>query len=112
VVGAEPFDSPDAIALREALGKELGERYGGDSERGPKPSAADTLVLLVARDPQGNALGCGALRPLEPGAAEVKRMFVRPEARSLYESAGYEPIPCYGRYRDEPRSRCYERRLD
>jgi putative acetyltransferase len=103
---------------------------------------------VVARDGHGTALGCGGLRPMEPGAAEIKRMFVRPEARgtglarlllerledearargfhllrletgtlqpearSLYERAGYEPIPCTGAYRGSPYSRCYERQLD
>ena len=56
-------------------------RYGYDSEPGEKPTAADISVFLVARDPAGHALGCGALRHLEPGAAELKRMYVRPEAR-------------------------------
>jgi putative acetyltransferase len=67
--------------LRAELERELIDRYGGDAEPGRKPSAADTAVFLIARDAQGRALGCGGLRPMEPGAAEIKRMYVRPEAR-------------------------------
>jgi GNAT superfamily N-acetyltransferase len=105
-------------------------------------------VFLVARDADGNALGCGALlEPHTPGVAELKRMFTRPQARGqgvarallerledearargievlqletgsmqpeaqrLYESSGYEPIPPFGPYTQEPLSRCYERRI-
>jgi GNAT superfamily N-acetyltransferase len=33
--------------------------------------------FAIARDPEGRALGCGALRPLDARTAEVKRMFAR-----------------------------------
>ncbi|SHJ79628.1 Acetyltransferase (GNAT) family protein [Shimia gijangensis] len=36
---------------------------------------------LLATDAHGRLLGCGALRTIRPDAAELKRMYVRPEAR-------------------------------
>ena len=76
----EPFDSPAALALREEQRVELIERYGFDSEPGAKPTSADVPVFLVARS-SGDPVGCGGLRPIEPGLVEIKRMFVRPAER-------------------------------
>jgi ketosteroid isomerase-like protein/GNAT superfamily N-acetyltransferase len=81
-IAPEPFDAPDAVALRDALEAELCERYGGYADPADKPTADDTAAFLVARDADGRAIACGALRPLEDGAvAELKRMYVRPEDR-------------------------------
>lgn len=82
-IGPEPFDAPDAAALREELRLDLLARYGRpDTEPGVKPTADDIAVFLVARGEDGAPLGCGALRLLDTaGEAELKRMFVRPAAR-------------------------------
>jgi putative acetyltransferase len=45
--------------------------------------AQDDTTLFVARDAAGETLGMGCLRRHENGVGEVKRMFVKPEARGL-----------------------------
>ncbi|WP_216363579.1 GNAT family N-acetyltransferase [Subtercola boreus] len=75
------WNDPDADRLRRAQRAELDTRYGADTEPGTKPTADDIAVFLVARDESGAAVGCGALRMLGPGEAEVKRMFVERPSR-------------------------------
>lgn len=81
-VRAEPWDSEDGRRLRTAQRAELDARYGtGDHEPGAAPTARDVRVFVVARDETGRAVGCGGLRFLEPGTAEIKRMYVEPATR-------------------------------
>ncbi|MGW4485702.1 GNAT family N-acetyltransferase [Amycolatopsis sp. NPDC004368] len=77
----EAWDAPDASALRAAQRAELDIRYEStDHEAGPAPTAESVTIFLVARA-AGTAVGCGGLRFLEPGEAEIKRMYVVPQAR-------------------------------
>jgi GNAT superfamily N-acetyltransferase len=89
-VRAVAWDHPAGVRLRAAQRAEIAERYGtDDSEPGPPPTADDIIVFFVAFDDDGMPLGCAGLRLLshsdtESNAhaeAEVKRMFVAPEAR-------------------------------
>ncbi|MCZ2811229.1 GNAT family N-acetyltransferase [Modestobacter sp. VKM Ac-2979] len=80
-LSAASWDDPDVAALTAAQQVELRARYGGASEPGVPPSAADVAVVLLARDDDGTPIGCGALRPLGDGTAELKRMYVVPAAR-------------------------------
>lgn len=75
------WDDADVQRLTTDQQVEIQGLYGGKSEPGRPPSAADISVVLVARDDDGTALGCGALRVLGDGVAEVKRMYVVPTAR-------------------------------
>jgi putative acetyltransferase len=106
VVAIENPHSRAAALLITHLSKELGERYGDNGAGAFSP--ADVMVpgaaFVIARVEQ-EAVGCGALRPVEPGVAEIKRMFVEPHARgrgvaqiilqkleSLAREFGYEQV--------------------
>lgn len=82
MIKAVGWDHPDAIALREARRLEIAEIYGReDSEpAGSAATSEDVSVFVVAYD-DDVAVGCGALRVLADGSAEVKRMYVSPHKR-------------------------------
>jgi GNAT superfamily N-acetyltransferase len=80
-LAAAAWDDAAVQRLTTAQQAELRARYDGAGEPGTPPSAADVSVVLLARDADGTAIGCGALRALEPGVAELKRMYVVPSAR-------------------------------
>jgi GNAT superfamily N-acetyltransferase len=77
------WDDPAGAALREAQRAELDAFYRcSEHEPGGPPSGEDIDVFLLAVDPMdGAGLACGALRRLEPGAAEIKRMYAVPDRR-------------------------------
>ena len=83
-VAPEPFDSSDARALIARLDAELGALYPPEQRFGPNFNAAQIEggrgTFVVARD-SGRAVGCGAIRVLDPTTAEVKRMFSEPAWR-------------------------------
>jgi GNAT superfamily N-acetyltransferase len=82
----EPPDGPAAQALFAAYMDLVRERLGPRFE--PTEDIFATVsdfegpgaAFLVLYD-DGEAVGCGALRPAGPGTAEIKRMFVAAGAR-------------------------------
>jgi GNAT superfamily N-acetyltransferase len=59
-------------ALQAITGDSGRSGFAADDVRGPRSR------FVVARDGDGRAVGCGALRPLRDGVAELKRMYARP----------------------------------
>ncbi|WP_455569272.1 GNAT family N-acetyltransferase [Thermobifida halotolerans] len=79
---ATSWDDPVGVKLRQEQEAEIIRRYGIDLERGPKPSAADMDVFLLARDAEtAVSVGCGGLRRLDETTYEIKRMYVTPAWR-------------------------------
>ena len=147
IAEADPA-GPEALELISALDRDLGARYPGLPIHGIDASNfRDAGGVFLIGSISDAAVACGALRPMESGVVEVKRMYVRdghrgrgfgrailaaleeiaarrgyrtirletggcqPEAIALYESAGYQPIPCYGAHAGDPHSRCFEKQL-
>src|SRR4051794_39432628 len=84
VIAAVDPRSPDAARLIRSLSEELAQRYGDVDDGAGAFRPEDVLVergAFVVGRAQGRAVACGALRPMEEGVCEVKRMFVAPDCR-------------------------------
>ncbi|MBA3831898.1 MAG: GNAT family N-acetyltransferase [Chthoniobacterales bacterium] len=86
ITPADPF-APESLRLAGALWAELSTLYPEMTAPPfpPRDIAGERAVFMVASLGE-RAVGCGAVRPL-PGdgadVAEIKRMFVAPEARGI-----------------------------
>lgn len=86
----EPSDSDHVAALLNRYFGELAARFPGgpdgfDLTRIAAPATDFSPphgMFLVARL-DGKSVGCGAVRALDAGSAEIKRMWVDPAARGL-----------------------------
>jgi GNAT superfamily N-acetyltransferase len=86
-IAREPYGSPVSRPLTDAQAKELVERYGGWEGAGsePEPELFDDPdgYFLVARL-NGSPVGCAGICRCEgERTAELRRMYVAPEARRL-----------------------------
>ncbi len=79
---------PDAVASLESYFAELDERFEDDFDPGDTISAdaanfeaPEGAFLVMRRQDSDGAFGCGAVQVLDDGAAEIKRMWIAPQAR-------------------------------
>jgi putative acetyltransferase len=82
--GPEPFDSLDVLALAQAQQAEMRALYEGEADIGPTREASmfepPDGVFVVVRD-EGRPVACGGICRFDETRAELKRMYVVPEAR-------------------------------
>jgi DNA-binding MarR family transcriptional regulator len=87
-VAVEPPDSADARSCLQSYYAELAARF----EEGFDPNSGNVFSEAEMRPPAGHlllawldgeAVGCGALKRLDAGTAEVKRVWVAPGSRGL-----------------------------
>lgn len=84
------YDHPDAVRLTELVQQEYTERYGGSDATPVDPAHFEPPrgIFLVAYSDDGEPLATGGWRAreasaegLRDGDAEIKRMYVMPQAR-------------------------------
>ncbi|PZE76255.1 GNAT family N-acetyltransferase [Curtobacterium sp. MCBD17_034] len=81
-IAPEPYDAESAIRLRAAARIELNSVNAGP-DLGPELTADEVPVHLLARDSAGVPIGCAGLTPVQDGVHEVRKLYVRSDARSL-----------------------------
>lgn len=147
VIKEEDPNTPDALMLMDELSKAL-EDITGDSGRNSfavEDVCVPRALFVIARNEEGEAVGCGAIRPMDENTAEVKRMYAKAKATgigsevllcleararelgysalrletrlinqravSFYENKGYYRIPNYGKYINNQKAVCFEKKL-
>ena len=77
-----PADDARSVQLIAELDADLARNYEDDQRHGLHPGEErDPRLHFFLLEHDGVAAGCGAIRELEPGVAELKRMYVRPGYR-------------------------------
>ena len=131
VISEERPDSADAAGLIAELDSILEPLYPQESRHGYSVDKLlrEAVAFFVVRV-DGAPAGCGGVKVVGAEYGEIKRMYVRPpfrgrglnvlrletgihqmEAIRLYERFGFERIKPFEPYREDPVSRCYEKRL-
>lgn len=84
-ISEEDPETPDAIALIEELSQMLQSVTGrsGRASFDPDDVRAPRSAFAIARSDSGEALGCGAIRPMNETTAEVKRMYARSRSKGV-----------------------------
>jgi GNAT superfamily N-acetyltransferase len=113
--GAADFEPPDGAFVVGWDGEEP-VACGGVIRYDER--TAEIRRMYVAPAARGRGLSRVVLAALEDEARQLGYDFVRletgdrqPEAIKLYASSGFEPIPRFGPFVDDPRSVCFEKRL-
>jgi ribosomal protein S18 acetylase RimI-like enzyme len=123
VVDPREFDAPDGLFVVGYVGGEPVACGGWRARHAAESPAlrngdAEVKRMYVAAAHRGRGHGRAVLAELERTAAAAgrRRMVLetgteQPEAIALYTSAGYEPIPAFGRYAGSPMSRYFAKPL-
>jgi GNAT superfamily N-acetyltransferase len=80
--------NPDFIAMVALLDAELAERDGEDNKFYAQFNGIEALKHTIVAYYNGNAVACGALKPFDHVAMEVKRMYVAPSFRGKAIATG------------------------
>jgi len=76
-------DSNDFRELIRLLDKELNDRYGHFQTQYEKYNRIDSLDTVVIAYSDDIPVGCGCFRRFDNETVEIKRMFVKPDMRSI-----------------------------
>ena len=112
---------PEELAAAGAaflVARRNGRPVGCGAIRPHAPGVAEVKRMFVVQEARGYGVGRAILESLETFAKDFGYKSVRletglkqPEAISLYESTGYHRAPCYGPFRENPMSVCFEKDL-
>lgn len=78
-------NTPEAIILMNEL-SEILESITGDSGKksfNTNDICGSNAVFVIAYNQNEEAIGCGAIRPIDEKTAEVKRMYVKTKAKGV-----------------------------
>lgn len=78
-------DTPDAVKLIDELSETLRAITGASGKNSFNCDDFNTprSTFIIAYDDSGEAVGCGAIRPISENIAEVKRVYARTKTKGV-----------------------------